>query len=99
MSRAALVDLDIPPAPAPEARARWEILDCTIRDGGLMNNHHFEDKIVKVVYDTCIAAGVAYNTGRIAWAERARELATLRVIGLSSARCPTGHPRSRPATR
>jgi putative ABC transport system permease protein len=30
-----------------------------------------------------IAAGVVYNTGRIAWAERERELATLRVIGLT----------------
>ena len=25
-----------------------------------MNNHHFDDKIVKLVYDTCIAAGVDY---------------------------------------
>jgi putative ABC transport system permease protein len=30
-----------------------------------------------------VAAGVAYNTGRIAWAERERELATLRVLGLT----------------
>jgi 4-hydroxy 2-oxovalerate aldolase len=36
------------------------VVDCTIRDGGLMNNHHFEDKIVKVVYDTCVASGVDY---------------------------------------
>ena len=25
-----------------------------------MNNHHFDDKIVKVVYDTCVAAGIDY---------------------------------------
>src|SRR5208283_4518228 len=49
------------------ATSRWlsyrpeiKVLDCTIRDGGLMNNHHFEDKIVKVVYDTCVAAGIDY---------------------------------------
>ena len=37
-----------------------KVLDCTIRDGGLMNNSKFEDKFVKAVYDTCIAAGVDY---------------------------------------
>jgi len=49
------------------ATSRWlsyrpeiKVVDCTIRDGGLMNNHHFEDKIVKVVYDTCVAASVDY---------------------------------------
>jgi putative ABC transport system permease protein len=30
-----------------------------------------------------IAAGVVYNSGRIAFAERRRDLATLRVVGLS----------------
>ena len=25
-----------------------------------MNNHHFDDKIVKVVFDTCVAAGIDY---------------------------------------
>lgn len=30
-----------------------------------------------------IAAGVVYNTARIAWAERQRELATLRIIGFT----------------
>lgn len=50
-----------------DAASRWlsfrpeiKVVDCTIRDGGLMNNHHFEDKIVKLVYDTCVAAGVDY---------------------------------------
>ena len=49
------------------ATSRWlsyrpeiKVVDCTIRDGGLMNNHHFDDKIVKVVYDTCVAAGIDY---------------------------------------
>ena len=49
------------------ATSRWlsyrpeiKVVDCTIRDGGLMNNHHFEDKTVKLVYETCLAAGVDY---------------------------------------
>lgn len=53
--------------PKESAASRWlsyrpeiKVLDCTIRDGGLMNNHHFTDQIVKVVYDTCVAAGVDY---------------------------------------
>jgi len=36
------------------------ILDCTIRDGGLINSHGFPDDFVRVVYDTCVAAGVDY---------------------------------------
>jgi 4-hydroxy 2-oxovalerate aldolase len=41
-------------------RPEIKVLDCTIRDGGLMNNHLFEDKIVKVVFDACVAAGIDY---------------------------------------
>ena len=41
-------------------RPEIKVLDCTIRDGGLMNNHLFDDKIVKIVYDTCVAAGIDY---------------------------------------
>ena len=41
-------------------RPEIKVLDCTIRDGGLMNNHHFDDKIVKAVYDACVAAGIDY---------------------------------------
>lgn len=37
-----------------------KVLDCTIRDGGLMNNSHFEDGFVRAVYETCAAAGVDY---------------------------------------
>ena len=53
--------------PKDTATSRWlsyrpeiKVVDCTIRDGGLMNNHHFDDQIVKVVYDTCVAAGIDY---------------------------------------
>lgn len=37
-----------------------KVLDCSIRDGGLMNNSCFEDRFVKAVYQTCIDAGVDY---------------------------------------
>jgi len=41
-------------------RPEIKVLDCTIRDGGLMNNHRFEDSLVKAVYQTCVEAGVDY---------------------------------------
>ena len=41
-------------------RPEIKVLDCTIRDGGLMNNHRFEDGIVKVVYNACVEAGIDY---------------------------------------
>jgi len=37
-----------------------KVLDCTVRDGGLMNNHHFDDEFVKKIYRTCVAAGLDY---------------------------------------
>ena len=37
-----------------------KVFDCTIRDGGLVNNYHFTDEFVKGVYDTCVKAGVDY---------------------------------------
>ena len=41
-------------------RPEIKIHDCTVRDGGLMNDHKFDDEFVKAVYDTCLAAGVDY---------------------------------------
>lgn len=41
-------------------RPEIKVLDCTIRDGGLMNNHKFSDEVVRAVYDCCVAAGVDY---------------------------------------
>ena len=37
-----------------------KVFDCTIRDGGLVNNYHFTDEFVKGVYETCVKAGVDY---------------------------------------
>ena len=42
------------------AREDIKVFDCTIRDGGLVNNFHFTDEFVKGVYNTCVAAGVDY---------------------------------------
>ncbi len=39
-------------------RPEIKVLDCTIRDGGLINNHNFDDVFVKAVYDACVAAGI-----------------------------------------
>ena len=36
-------------APWVNYRPEIKILDCSIRDGGLINNHVFDDEIVKVV--------------------------------------------------
>src|SRR3989339_21758 len=41
-------------------RPEIKVLDCTIRDGGLINECNFEDKFVRTVYAACSAAGVDY---------------------------------------
>jgi 4-hydroxy 2-oxovalerate aldolase len=50
-----------------DAKGTWvtyrpdiKVIDCTVRDGGLINKHNFEDSFVKAVYDTCVAAGIDY---------------------------------------
>ncbi len=47
-------------APWITYRPELKVLDCTIRDGGLVNNHLFTDEVVRAVYDTCIEAGIDY---------------------------------------
>ncbi len=37
-----------------------KVFDCTIRDGGLVNNFKFTDEFVKAHYNTCVEAGVDY---------------------------------------
>jgi 4-hydroxy 2-oxovalerate aldolase len=41
-------------------REKIKILDCTIRDGGLINNHQFDDSLVRAVYQALSLAGVDY---------------------------------------
>ena len=45
-------------APWITYRPELKVLDCTVRDGGLINDHKFSDEFVRAVYDTCIAAGL-----------------------------------------
>jgi len=39
-------------------RKELKVLDCTIRDGGLINNYHFTDDFVKAIYQATCKAGV-----------------------------------------
>ncbi len=41
-------------------RKEIKVLDCTIRDGGLMNNWHFSDEYVMAVYNACVESGIDY---------------------------------------
>lgn len=41
-------------------RETIKVLDCTIRDGGLINNHHFTDEFVRAVYKALSQAGIDY---------------------------------------
>jgi 4-hydroxy 2-oxovalerate aldolase len=47
-------------APWITYRPELKVLDCTIRDGGLINDHQFSDTLVRAVYKTCLAAGIDY---------------------------------------
>jgi 4-hydroxy 2-oxovalerate aldolase len=58
-------------APWITYRPDLKVLDCTIRDGGLINGHQFTDDFVRAVYQACVAAGIDYmevgykNTSRL----------------------------------
>ncbi len=41
-------------------REKIKVLDCTIRDGGLINNHQFDDRFVRAVYKALSEANVDY---------------------------------------
>ena len=41
-------------------RPEIKVVDVTIRDGGLMNNHRFSDDVVRGVYHACVEAGIDY---------------------------------------
>jgi len=41
-------------------REKIKVLDCTIRDGGLMNNHGFDLRFVRAVYKALSEAGIDY---------------------------------------
>ena len=41
-------------------RPDLKVVDCTIRDGGLVNNFYFDDEFVRNLYTANVAAGVEY---------------------------------------
>jgi 4-hydroxy 2-oxovalerate aldolase len=41
-------------------REQIKVLDCTIRDGGLINNHYFTDEFVREVYRALSKSGIDY---------------------------------------
>ena len=41
-------------------REKIKVLDCTIRDGGLINNHRFTDDLVREVYKALSKSGIDY---------------------------------------
>ncbi|MFH0877639.1 MAG: aldolase catalytic domain-containing protein [Candidatus Omnitrophota bacterium] len=41
-------------------REKIKVFDCTIRDGGLINNHDFDEKFVRATYKALSEAGVDY---------------------------------------
>lgn len=41
-------------------REKIKVFDCTIRDGGLINNHQFDTRFVREVYKSLSEAGVDY---------------------------------------
>jgi len=41
-------------------REQIKVLDCTIRDGGLMNNHDFDDRFVRAIFTAVSEAGIDY---------------------------------------
>ena len=53
-------------APWITYRPELKVLDCTIRDGGLVNAHRFSDAFVGAVYRACVDAGALSATVRAA---------------------------------
>jgi len=41
-------------------REKIKVLDCTVRDGGLMNNHNFDLRFVREIYKALSEAGIDY---------------------------------------
>ena len=41
-------------------RPELKVLDCTVRDGGLMNDHNFPLEFVQAIYQADVAAGIDY---------------------------------------
>jgi len=47
-------------APWITYRPELKVLDCTVRDGGLINDHKFSDDFVRAIYEANVEAGIDY---------------------------------------
>ncbi len=47
-------------APWITYRPELKVLDCTLRDGGLVNDHRFDEAFVRSIYQTCVESGIDY---------------------------------------
>jgi 4-hydroxy 2-oxovalerate aldolase len=47
-------------APWVTFRPQIKVLDCTVRDGGLVNDHQFDEEFVRAVYEACVESGIDY---------------------------------------
>lgn len=47
-------------APWITFRPELKVLDCTVRDGGLVNAHQLSDAFVRALYRACVDAGIDY---------------------------------------
>jgi 4-hydroxy 2-oxovalerate aldolase len=45
-------------------RPQIKVIDCTVRDGGLMNKWQFDDTFVRNVYQSLAEAGVDYRVDK-----------------------------------
>lgn len=85
--------LDLDPAQEQQVFARLrqapKVAGVTLRSAALASFRQTSAEIILsfagilILFATCIAGGIVFNTGRISLAERERELATLRVLGFT----------------
>ncbi|MCX7047769.1 MAG: aldolase catalytic domain-containing protein [Candidatus Sumerlaeota bacterium] len=47
-------------APWITYRPQLKVLDCTLRDGGLVNDHQFDDELARATYQACVESGIDY---------------------------------------
>ena len=47
-------------APWITYRPELKVLDCTLRDGGLVTDSHFSDEFARALYRACVEAGIDY---------------------------------------
>jgi 4-hydroxy 2-oxovalerate aldolase len=73
-------------------REKIKVLDCTIRDGGLINNHYFTDEFVRAVYKSLSDAGIDYMEMGY---RSSRTFASARALGRKSTTSPNSSASSR----